>query len=247
MNTETQQVLIVAKTHRGGGACIGAIAADGRSLRLEAANAGSDEHAGHEYNVGDVWEVTFGPHPHIVPPHVETVVVYAKRRLRQAVDPIRSIERWMPPVAGGVGALYGGLLQSTQSGALYIGETSGLPPRSTLFWRPDRPLRLVTNGVRLHYCYPADVGDRRLTFVGYQEPPAEIPAGAIVRVSLAHWWRPADRPEDPLRCYVQLSGWFLPVADASGSNTRDTEFLEETRCLDRSGCEDVTNADTEFL
>ena len=82
MDTETLTVLIVAKTRRKGGACIGAIAADGRSLRLEAANAASDEHAGMEYQVGEVWKIEAAPHPHIVPPHVETVVVYGKHRLR---------------------------------------------------------------------------------------------------------------------------------------------------------------------
>ena len=37
-----------------------------------------------------------------------------------------------------------------------------------------------------------------------------IPAGTLVRVSLAHWWRPEDDHTGELRCYVQLSGWFLP-------------------------------------
>jgi ATP-dependent DNA helicase RecQ len=36
-----------------------------------------------------------------------------------------------------------------------------------------------------------------------------IPAGTLLRVSLAHWWRPAEKPEEEERCYVQLSGWFL--------------------------------------
>src|SRR5262249_30308746 len=52
-------------------------------------------------------------------------------------------------------------------------------------------------------------GGRTLTFVGFQEPLEVIPAGTLLRVSLAHWWRPKDKPEEELRCYVQLSGWFL--------------------------------------
>ena len=115
MNTETLPVLIVAKTRRGGGCCIGALAPDGRSLRLAAANAGSNEHAGQEYAVGDVWEVEIAPHPQITPPHVETVVVYARRWLRRAADPIGAIERLMPPVLGGSEALYDGLLQTTET------------------------------------------------------------------------------------------------------------------------------------
>ncbi len=222
MNTEPLTVLIVAKTRRGCGACVGAITADGRSLRLEAANAATDEHGGMEYQVGEVWKIDAAPHPHIVPPHVETVVVYGKRRLRDSADPIGAIEKCMPPVCGGIDALYEGLVQTTAAGALYITHTTGVPSRSTLFWRPDRPLRLVDSGVRLHYCYDGDHKDsenhegheerdeceRRFAFVGFQEPLPEIPAGALVRISLAHWWRPRDHPEEEERCYLQLSGWF---------------------------------------
>ena len=57
---------------------------------------------------------------------------------------------------------------------------------------------------------PTPDGGRTLTFVGFQEPIETIPAGALVRVSLAHWWRPEDDQTGELRCYVQLSGWFLP-------------------------------------
>ena len=217
MDTETLTVLIVAKTRRKGGACIGAIAADGRSLRLEAANAASDEHAGMEYQVGEVWKIEAAPHPQIVPPHVETVVVYGKRRLRDYVDPINAIETYMPPVRGGIDVLYDGLVQTTAAGALYIAHKTGVPGRSTLFWRPDRSLRLADNGVRLHYCYDGGEGGgecgRRFAFVGFQEPLAQIPAGAIVRISLAHWWRPRERPDEEERCYLQLSGWFAPEAE----------------------------------
>jgi hypothetical protein len=51
------KVLIVAKTRRGAGACVGGITQHGRSVRLVAVDAASDERAGLEYNVGDVWEV----------------------------------------------------------------------------------------------------------------------------------------------------------------------------------------------
>ena len=239
MNTEPLTVLIVAKTRRGGGACVGAITADCRSVRLEAANAATDEHAGMEYQVGEVWKIDAAPHPQIVPPHVETVVVYGKRRLRDSADLIGAIEKCMPPVCGGIDALYDGLVQTTAAGALYITHRTGVPSRSTLFWRPDRPLRLVGSGVRLHYCYGAndnhDEGagengdlkaiERRFVFVGFQEPLAEIPAGALVRISLAHWWRPRDHPEEEERCYLQLSGWFLPSEQ------------KETRCVEREGGE----------
>ena len=91
----------------------------------------------------------------------------------------------------------------------HIAERSGVPPYSTMFWRPDQPLTRIEDSKRLRYRYPTPDGGCTLVFVGFQEPIEVIPAGALVRVSLAHWWRPDDRPDDEQRCYVQLSGYFL--------------------------------------
>ena len=74
-----------------------------------------------------------------------------------------------------------------------------------MFWRPDKPLTLDDSGMRLHYCYSTPDGRAKLAFVGFQKPVNEIPAGTLVRVSLAHWWRPDRRRR---RCGAALS---LPV------------------------------------
>lgn len=205
------KVLIVAKTRQGSGACIGGITLDeGRSVRLIAADAAFNEHAGLEYEVGEVWEVAAAPAEHVIPPHVENIVVRAKRRLAVMSAPERFIETQMPPVAGGIASLYNGLAQAARTGALFIAERTGIPPFSTTFWRPDRPLQRTEESKRIRYRYPTPDGGQTLTFVGFQEPLETIPAGALVRVSLAHWWRPDDDHSGELRCYVQLSGWFLP-------------------------------------
>lgn len=204
------KVVIVAKTRMGSGACIGAITFDGRSLRLIASDADTNDHFNMEYNVGDVWDVDCEPAGAIIPPHTENVVVYHKRRL-PPIDEIASfIERQMPPRTGGPEALYEGLLQATPLGRLYIVEWSGVPPYSTMFWRPNQPLALDESGQRLRYRYLTADGGRTLTFVGFQEPLHEIPAGTLLRVSMSHWWRPEDHPEREVRCHVQLSGWFMP-------------------------------------
>lgn len=205
-----QKVVIVAKTRMGQGACIGAISlGEGRSLRLIAADQASRETFNQEYTIGEVWEIETAP-AQIIPPHVENVVVTAKRRLPPLAGLIPFIERHMPPTVGGLAALYGGLTQATPAGALYISQAGGLPPFSTQFWRPDQPLTRLAEGKRLRYRYPTPDGDRTLTFVGFQEPPAVIPAGTLLRVSLAHWWRPPEHPDQTPRCFVQLSGWFEP-------------------------------------
>lgn len=204
------KVLIVAKTRMGGGACIGGISFEGQSVRLVAANAATHEAAGLEYGVGDVWEVDAAPAPQLVPPHVENLIVHERRRLGPMTDPIPFIERFLPPRAGGIEALYEGLTQTTAAGVLFITARTGIPPYSTMFWRPAEPLTRADDAKRIRYRYPTPAGGHTLTFVGFQEPLPEIPAGAIVRVSLAHWWRPETSPDVEERCFVQLSGWFLP-------------------------------------
>jgi ATP-dependent DNA helicase RecQ len=210
------KVVIVAKTRQGSGACIGAITFDGRSLRLLAPE--QDVARGHhnlDYAIGDVWDIDYVLPEEIIPPHVESVIVTAKRRQPPIGDLCQFILSHMPPAEGGVDALYGGLLQATRLDAQYIAARTGIPPHSTMFWRPDRPLRqVVDQSVRIRYCYPLDEGGRTLTFVGFQEPADEIPAGTLLRVSLAHWWRPEDKPDDELRCYAQLSGWYDDCRDA---------------------------------
>ena len=211
------KVLIVAKTRHGSGACIGGITLDeGRSVRLIAADAAFNEHVGLEYHVGEVWEMDATPAEHVIPPHVENIIVRSKCRLAAMSAPERFVEAHMPPVTGGANLLYAGLTQAARTGALYIAERTGIPPFSTTFWCPDQPLQMTDDSKRIRYRYPTPDGGRTLTFVGFQEPIGTIPAGALVRVSLAHWWRPEDDHSGELRCYVQLSGWFL--------NTRNSAF-----------------------
>jgi len=206
------RVLIVAKTRRGSGACVGGITQDGTSVRLVAADGRGDDRAGLEYQVGEVWEIDSSPDPRVIPPHVENILVHVACRLDRAPNTEELIRRFMPPVEGGPDRLFGGLLYYRCSGALFIAPDTGPPSFSTQFWVSNRPLRLDREGKRIHYCYPKLDGRRLLTFVGFQEPLPEIPAGTLLRVSLAHWWRPKNEPKQELRCHVQLSGWFPHAA-----------------------------------
>jgi ATP-dependent DNA helicase RecQ len=203
------KILIVAKTRRGAGACVGGITAEGRSVRLIAHDAPTNERAGLEYEVGDVWEIQTEEASDITPPHVEDILVHSGKRLRNSSKLVETVHRFMTPVKGSPELLFDGLAQATSSGALYISRETELPGRSTMFWVPDRPLRLDCSGKRIHYRYTDETATRTLTFVGFQEPIKEIPAGTLLRVSLAHWWRPSDRPDEELRCFVQLSGWIV--------------------------------------
>ncbi|MDE0401186.1 MAG: DNA helicase RecQ [Candidatus Poribacteria bacterium] len=206
------RVLIVAKTRMGAGACIGAITENGESVRLIPYNADPHDGANREYEVGDIWQITGKAETSLIPPHNENFVVHQKSRLhttKDTKDLVSAIELLMPPKIGHPRELYEGLLRNTESGRLHIAKRSGIPSYSTTFWRTDQPLTLDTEKQRLRYRYPTENGGCTFTFAGFQEPPGTIPVGTLLRVSLAHWWRPEDRPEVEERCYAQVSGWFL--------------------------------------
>ncbi len=210
------RVLIVAKTRMGGGACIGAITEKGDSVRLIPFNADPHDGANQEYNVGDIWEITGEPETPLIPPHNENFVVHKKHRLHTTKDPkdlVSAIELLMPPKIGDPRKLYAGLLKTTENGSLYVSPGDDVPPYSTTFWQTDQPLSLEREMRKLRYRYPTKNGGCTLTFVGFQRPLETIPAGTLLRVSLAHWWRSRDTPYVELRCYVQLSGWFLGVEE----------------------------------
>lgn len=213
------RVLIVAKTRMGNGACIGAITEKGESVRLIPFNADVHDGANREYEIGGIWEISAKPAASVIPPHHENIVVYEKRHLHTVRELESAIELLMPPSIGHPRELYEGLLQMSRSGALYIAEKSGIPPYSTTFWRPDQGLNRDTDSRRVRYRYPTADGGCTLTYVGFQEPLETIPAGTLVRVSLAQWWKPIDRTDDEERCHAQISGWFLeePVGEPSCS------------------------------
>ena len=206
------RVLIVAKTRMGKGACIGAITEKGESVRLVPFNADPHDGANREYEVGDIWEITGEPETSLIPPHNENFVVHKKSRLHtteNTKDLVSAIELLMPPKTGHPRVLYEGLLKTTGSGSLYVPAGDDVPPYSTTFWRTDQPLTRDTEAKRIRYHYPTENGGCTLTFVGFQEPLATIPAGTLLRVSLAHQWRPKDQPNVEERHYAQISGWFL--------------------------------------
>ena len=140
------KVLIVAKTRQGSGACVGGITFAGQSVRLVAANAGTDERAGLDYQIGEVWEVEGEPAARLIPPHVENFLVRARQFLGPMTDPVGFAERQMLPKEGPVDLLFEGLLQAALHGALFIAGRTGTPPYSTTFWRPDWPLQREEHG-----------------------------------------------------------------------------------------------------
>ena len=213
-------------------------------MRLIAADAAFNEHVGLEYAVGEVWEVGRAPAEQVIPPHVENIVVRSKRRLGPMTDPVPFIETHMPPAFGGADLLYEGLAQAAHIGRLVHRRTHRHPPVQHRLLAPrSAAATRRTTSKRIRYRYPSPDGGRTLTFVGFQEPIETIPAGTLVRVSLAHWWRPEDDHTGELRCYVQLSGWFLPK-DGQASESEPATSRQIRRRPQQSTSRDRSTAPT---
>ena len=221
------RVLIVAKTRMGSGACIGAITEKGESVRLIPFNADVHDGANREYEIGAIWEISAKPAAAVIPPHHENIIVYEAQHLHTVTELEGAIELLMPSKTGHPRELYEGLLQTSGSGALYIAERSGVPSYSTTFWRPDEELMRDTDGRRVRYRYPTANGGCTLTYVGFEEPLETIPAGTLLRVSLAQWWKPLDKPDDEERCHAQISGWF--PKDSVGEPARSRRAQQGTQ------------------
>lgn len=187
--------------------CIGGLAHEGSSVRL-LTSTGDNHHTSAPFQIGQVWDLGYTPRPQLVPPHVEDVLVTAEQYVCDQANLRAHLLRRVAPWRGGIDQIFGGLVRYTGSGNGYVCERIGIPDRSTGFWIPDRDLHRRDDAK--HYDYGTGLPRRGLSYVGEETPIDPIPAGALLRVSLARWWKPSDaEPGFEERCYLQLSGWFL--------------------------------------
>lgn len=204
----------MSKTRKGSEACVGALVIEtGESLRLFERN-GAFPSADTPYQIGQVWELEWEPDKRRKPPHNETVIVYKRTQLEtiprsdlaKYLEDEVGIEVW----EGSPDELFDGCPSNTWAGKGYVSESTDLPTVSTGFWVSDQDLALVKDEYGADcYKYPGQSSIRLLKYVGYDAPMAIIPAGTLIRVSLATWWRPTNWVDGEDRCYLQLSGWYI--------------------------------------
>jgi hypothetical protein len=204
----------VSKTRKGIQACVGALGIEtGDSLRLFERD-GSYPPANTPYQVGQVWELTWKHDKRRKPPHNETVIVY-QRLLSHSIPPAELGEYLQNEIGivvweGSPDDLFDGYPNSTRAGKGYVSENTRLPTVSTGFWVSDKDIILVKDEYGSDcYEYQGDSRIRLLKYVGYDTPVGIIPAGTLIRVSLATWWCPSSWVDGEERCYLQLSGWYI--------------------------------------
>lgn len=202
-------VIIVSKTRMANAVCVGGILENGRAVRLLTCY-GHNQDVETKLNIGDVYAITFSERNDKRAPHTEDILVktlefkFSFPSIKKMVDYLFEsvdVRFW----AGSIDKLYSEKLQWTGSGSGYISEKGGIPESSVGFWMADKDLQRNDVDKKIRYNYH---GDKNLPYVGLQNPISTIPAGCLIRVSLARWWSPDDGEE---RCYLQLSGWYLDV------------------------------------
>lgn len=199
------RVLIVSRTRMSGtNRCIGGLTEDGRSVRMMPKSGYWDTTS--PFDIGTVWDIEYSEATQITPPHIEDIVVTAYKAAGTVQDVPAYISEHGKIWYGGIAKTFDGKLKFTGNGNGYISANDDLPAASTGFWKTKKDLRL-RDDVK-HYDYPVLFGPARgLSYVGEPDPIEVIPAGTIIRVSLARWWKPNDVDME-LRCYAQLSGWY---------------------------------------
>jgi len=201
------KVLIVAKTHMYDRACVGAMIYDtGQSIRLLQPD-GSNQPENTRFDIGQVWDLELRRRLDPIPPHVEDVFVIRNQYLGIQQNLVGFLRSKVSPWSGAPPKLFQGLLRFTQNGSGYISRRIGIPGCSTGYWISDHSLVRSTERGKTRYQYESESSLVCITYVGFQPPVDVIPAGTLVRVSLARWWAPEDA-EIEERCYLQLSGWY---------------------------------------
>lgn len=201
------EIIIISKTHKGQAACVGGMIV-GSNQFIRILNQGKKyQPVNTDFNIGDIWEVEFTKVNNIIAPHIEDIIILYKRFSRSVSNVSDFIlNSGVTIFRGSPEHIFNGKLGWTGSGVGYIENKENLPDNSVGFWISDIDLKF--DGT--HYLYDSDNffdPTKKIKFVGFQSIIDVIPAGTLIRISLARWWKPEDS-EMSERCYLQLSGWY---------------------------------------
>lgn len=212
--------------------CVGGVDIDNRlSLRLLTARGTHETASECPYQIWDIWDIDYYLTYERPNPHTEDANVTRRVKVERVDAPNMSVNRFasflessgIPLFRGSLFTVFDGKLKLTDADKMYISKED-VPTYSTCFWVNDKRLLGYTNDRgRWQYRYN-DMSNRygyTISYVGSAEPPADIEAGSLIRLSLAHWWKP-ENSNDEERCYLQLSGCLI-----QGENEGTTSVFRE--------------------
>jgi hypothetical protein len=201
------RVLIASRTRMNSGrVCVGGhdLDDDFRSVRLltpSARNMPEDK----PLKIGDIWELDYAAREDPDPPHVEDVLVSGGKRVDAVAlkDLAAYLSERVTPWTGSSEELFDGTVVATPSGRVHVPEEGPLPNHSTGYWTPDEEVAKRISFEKVRYLYMGPSAADEFTWAGVEDPPDGIPAGSLVRVSLARWFNPSSAPAG---YYAQISG-----------------------------------------
>ena len=202
-------VLIVSKTKMANGVCVGGInEQSGELIRLHNERGGNLT-ADAPYEIGDRWEMSVETAWNVREvPHIDDKQAIPIRKIENVgisgiIDYVRNHNLGNRLYTGSLNGTFDGCLQSR----IYVTRDC-VPGFSTQFWIPDEALNHVVSFEKDYYIYQG----LKIKYVGFLPAVARIPAGAIVRLSLANWFDGKGTWSEEC-CYLQISGWYLPQSD----------------------------------
>jgi hypothetical protein len=199
-------VLIVSKTQMKNGVCVGGINEDTNELIRIHNDRGGNLPSNAPFEIGDRWSMAVSPAWNARPvPHTEDKQTTPFSKIGNVgVQGIKNYvcknSAFLRVAKGSIANAFEGMLHF--EGTKNFVNRQNIPSYSTEFWISDKNL-VHSISFDKHYYYYDNI---RIKFVGFQSIVDIIPAGTIIRLSLANWWDDGSGEE---RCYLQLSGWYL--------------------------------------
>lgn len=200
------EVLILSKTKYGNTqVCVGGMCVSNKEFIRLLNQGGYYQPADTQFNIGDIWDITFTVNPNRKEPHNEDVTIHTYKFLRKIYPLETYIKNMGVPIwRNNISNIFEGKILWQRNGKGYFSENiKNYPSRSVGFWISDVDLR-YSNG---SYIYESNGVSKQIVYKGNQTALQIIPGGRLIRLSLAKWWKPEDSDIEA-RCYLQLSGWY---------------------------------------
>lgn len=205
------EVLILSKTKYGNTqVCVGGICITSRQFVRLLNHGGYYQPANTQFNIGEIWEISFTVNTNRREPHNEDVTIHSYKLLRKIYQLETYIKNMGVPIwKNNIINIFDGKILWQKNGKGYFSEKiQNYPSHSVGFWIADADLT-YSNG---SYIYENNGVLKQIVYKGNQIALQVIPKGRLLRLSLAKWWKPDDSDIEA-RCYLQLSGWYEDQAE----------------------------------
>ena len=199
-------VLILSKTKYGSTQfCVGGICINNKQFIRLLNQGGYYQPADTQFNIGDIWDITFTVNQNRKEPHNEDVTIHSYKFVRKIYQLESYIKNMGVPIwRNNISNIFEGKILWQRNGKGYFSENiKNYPSHSVGFWISDADLSF-SNG---SYIYESNGVKNQIVYKGNQTALQVIPKGRLIRLSLAKWWKPEDSDIEA-RCYLQLSGWY---------------------------------------